>query len=376
MRLDRYSTQSIDEADIQAVVAVLRGGSLTGGEAVERFEADLCAYTQAAHCVTFSSATAALHAAYAVCGIGAQDEVIVPAITFAATANAALYCGARPVFADIRFSDGLIDARRIEALITPKTRAIVPVHYAGALCDMAALKPIAQKHNLTVIEDAAHALGSFDAAGKSAGTFGRMGIFSFHPVKPITTGEGGAIVTDDALLADRLRLFRSHGIQKGRLWDQEMVMLGHNYRLSDIACALGSSQLAKLDAHLAKRQAVADFYDRFFKNSDRIFPLRPANTARHSRHLYPVLLDSGLWCAKESIFETLRAQGIGVQVHYKPVYRHRFYRELFGELSLPQSEDFYRAALSLPCHGELTIDEAAQAAQALLDAVNQAACKG
>lgn len=374
MRLDRYSTQQIDNDDIAAVVAALKGESLTGGPFVEQFEADLCAYTGAKFCVTFSNATAALHAAYAVCGIAAQDEVIVPAITFAATANAALYCNATPVFADIRFSTGLIDESKIEAHITPRTKAIVPVHYAGNLCDMDTINRIAQKHNLIVIEDAAHALGSFDAAGKSAGTFGQMGIFSFHPVKPITTGEGGAVVTDDEKLAEKLRLFRSHGIERGRLWNQEMVTLGYNYRLSDIACALGISQLKKLNRLIGAREAVASQYDTAFKGHSRLFPLR-RSAGITSRHLYPVLLDRTLWCAKESIFEGLKNEGIGVQAHYKPVYRHAFYRSRFpAQAALNESEDFYRAELSLPCHSLMSAQEAEQTVGTLERLCAQASC--
>ena len=374
MQLERYSTQQIDQADIAAVIAVLESGTLTGGEAVDRFEADLCAYTGARFAVTFSSATAALHAAYSVSDIGPEDEVIVPGITFAATANAALYCDATPVFADIRFGNGLIDTAKLESLITPKTKAIVPVHYAGNLCDMAAIDRVAQKHGLTVIEDAAHALGSRDESGKSAGTFGKMGIFSFHPVKPIATGEGGAVITDDETLARDLRLFRSHGIEKGRLWNQEMTMLGYNYRLSDIACALGSSQLKKLNTRLAEREAIACRYDEAFAGHNKIFPLRSAPQQVRSRHLYPVLLDRSLWCAKEQIFQSLQEQGIGVQVHYKPVYQHRYYQARLGPLSRPECEDFYRAELSLPCHSGLNSQEVEAVIGRLNDAIEQAAC--
>jgi UDP-4-amino-4,6-dideoxy-L-N-acetyl-beta-L-altrosamine transaminase len=365
MYLDRYSSQSIDRADVEAVVAALESGVLTGGEALTRFEKALCAYTGAKHAIAVCNATAALHIAYRTAGIGAGDEVIVPAITFAATANAALYSFAAPVFADVVFETGLIDANAIEALITPDTKAIAPVHYAGGLCDMAAIAEIAKRHKLVVIEDAAHALGSFDPSGRSAGRFGAMGVFSFHPVKPITTGEGGAIVTDDDDLARKLRLLRSHGVTRGEAWEQDMSELGYNYRISEINCALGASQLTRLDEAIARREAIAGIYDAAFANNDRIKPLKTPPQKAHSRHLYPVLLDGGV--DKAALFSALQARGIGVQVHYKPVYRHSFYQSYFpNQKPLKNAEAFYAAELSIPCHAALSDDEVWTVVEAIL----------
>lgn len=372
MSFSRYSMQSIGDDDIDLAVSALKSGTLTGGEFLDRFEKALCDYTGASYAVCFSSATAALHASYAVCGIGSDDEVIVPAITFAATANALLFLGAKPIFCDINFSDGLIDVGKIEALITPKTKAIVPVHYAGSIANMEAIRSIAQKHNLIVIEDAAHSLGSF-CGDRSAGGFGALGVFSFHPVKPITTGEGGAVVTDSAELAEKLLLFRSHGIVKKTLWSQDMVMLGNNYRLNEMSCALGVSQLAKLDGFIAQREKIAQIYIKAFHKSP-IFTLKAGVESRSSRHLFPVLLDRSLWCTKEEIFTKLVQANIGVQVHYKPVYKHSYYQQRYPNQSLlMNSEEFYSAELSLPCHQQMSEDEAWFVADKLMDIVSS--CK-
>ena len=362
MGTDRYSTQSIDESDIAAVVAALRSESLTGGSALEAFEAALCAYTGAKEAIAFSSATAGLHGALAVCDLPAQSEVIVPAISFAATANAALYCNLTPRFVDIRFSTGCINPEAIEAAITPRTRAIIAMHYAGNLCEMETINALAEKHNLIVIEDAAHALGSH-LNGRHAGTFSSMGVFSFHPVKPITTAEGGAVITDDAQLAQKLRLFRSHGIERGRLWHQEMVQLGYNYRLSELHAALGVSQMGRLEQFIQKRAAIAATYDAAFAPSDRLFSLHFRAHLRAGYHLYPLLLAPELWCAKEDLFATLLEEGIGVQVHYRPIYRHRYYADRFGVCDCPDAESFYRAELSLPCHPGIDPPQAEAIAQ-------------
>jgi UDP-4-amino-4,6-dideoxy-L-N-acetyl-beta-L-altrosamine transaminase len=364
MYLDRYSSHAINEEDIKLVSDALRSGVLTQGTALGAFENALCRYTGAKYAIAVCNATCALHIAYLAAGLGKGGEVIVPAITFAATANAALFCGAKPVFADIMFESGLIDPRSVEALITPKTKAIVPVHYAGSLCDMGAINAIAVRHNLVVIEDAAHAIGSFDAAGKSAGTFGAMGVFSFHPVKPITTGEGGAIITDNPETARKLRLLRSHGIERGDLWEQDMILLGFNYRISEINCALGLSQLKKLGETIRCRTEIAARYNRAFADSDLITPLKTPDQRSHSRHLYPVLLDRSIDKAK--LFTGLREKGIGAQTHYKPVYRHSFYRSpsLDQKLS-PNAEAFYEAELSIPCHAALGDDDIAHVIKAL-----------
>ena len=367
MPTSRYSTQSIDQSDIDAVIAALRSDTLTGGEVLEGFEADLCAYTGAKAAVALSSATAALHAALAVCDLSAGSEVIVPAISFAATANAALYCDLIPRFADISYPTGCLDVEKLEALITPQTRAILPVHFAGNLCDMTAINDLADRHDLIVIEDAAHALGTH-RHNRHAGTFGQMGIYSFHPLKPITSAEGGAVVTDDWQLAEKLRRFRSHGIERGRLWSQEMVTLGYNYRLSELHAALGRSQLKRIETFITRRRAIAQIYDEAFAGNDTLFTLRFAPHLRSSYHLYPILLAPELWCAKEALFEALTQAGIGAQVHYKPIYRHRYYQERFGSLpECPSAESFYRAELSLPCHQQMQKADAQRVATVLTE---------
>lgn len=369
MPISRYSTQQINDSDIEAVVSALRSDTLTGGEFVARFEEALAKYTGANYAVVFSNATAALHASYFACGVKPNDEVIVPAITFAATANAALYLDATPVFCDIAYNSGLIDTAKIEELITPKTKLIAPVHYAGSIANMEAIRSIAKSHSLMIVEDAAHALGSFHS-GKSAGTFGDIGVFSFHPVKPITTGEGGAAITDNEELAKKLRLFRSHGIERKTLWNQDMVMLGYNYRLSDINCALGASQLNRLDLMIEQREKIAQVYIEAFKNSP-IYTLKEDSSIRSSRHLFPILLDRGFWCKKEDIFSALQKQGIGVQVHYKPVYKHSYYQNRFpNQPTLLNSEEFYTAEISLPCHQLMSEDNARFVAEKLLEIID------
>jgi UDP-4-amino-4,6-dideoxy-L-N-acetyl-beta-L-altrosamine transaminase len=362
MATNHYSTQSISEEDIAAVTAALRSDTLTGGEQLAAFEAALSEYTGAREAVALSSATAGLHAALAVLDLPEGSEVIVPAISFVATANAALYCGLMPRFVDIDYATGCISPEAIEAAITPQTRAIIAVHYAGNLCNMSAINALAKGHDLVVIEDAAHALGSH-LDRQHAGTFSTMGVFSFHPVKPITTAEGGAVITDDPDLARKLRLFRSHGVERGRLWQQDMVQMGYNYRLSELHAALGCSQMRQLEPFIARRNAIAATYDDIFKGSDRLFSLRFMPGLRPGYHLYPLLLAPELWCAKEDLFSALLSEGIGVQVHYKPIYRHRYYADRLSAPECPQAEAFYRAELSLPCHARLKTDEAVHIAK-------------
>ena len=354
--MNPYSRQVIDEADIQAVVAALKEDILTGGITVDRFEKKIAEYIGAKEAVVFNSGTAALHAAYHILGIGEGDEVVTTPISFAATSNAALYVGAKPVFVDVRF-DGNINESLIEAAITEKTRAIVPVDYAGTPVAIDAINALAKKHNLKVIEDAAHAFGSVRGERK-VGVDADVTAFSFHPVKPFTTLEGGALTTDDPALAEAARRFRSHGIERGRLWNMEMVELGFNYRLNDVQCALGISQLEKLDGFLEKREAIAAYYDQAFAGHPLLFTPKLPEGTRSSRHLYPVMLDRSLWCSKENIFQACKDAGLGVQVHYKPIYQHKYYKERFGSQRLDTAEDFYRAELSIPCHHAMGPEEA------------------
>ncbi len=369
-----YSTQVIEEDDIAAVVAVLRSSHLTQGAKVEEFEHALSDYVNARFCVTFNSATSALHAAYSVCGLGEGDEIITTPISFVATSNMAVALGTKPIFCDIKM-DGNIDENLIEALISPRTRAIVPVDFAGKPVAIKAINAIAKKYNLLVIEDASHALGS-DINHQKIGSFADMTIFSFHAIKPITTGEGGAVVTNNEEFAKALKLFRSHGIVKKQLWNSDMVSLGHNYRLTEFAAALGLSQLHKLDRFINVRETIARYYDERFENHKLFSTIHIDVSEQSARHLYPLLLNPQLHCVKEEIFTELQTRGLGVQVHYKPIYQNSFYKERFGEIRLPTSEDFYRSELSIPCHQKMTMDDAINVADTVLDVIEQYAYRG
>lgn len=344
-----YGRQSIDDDDIQAVTDVLRSDWLTTGPAVERFEADLCAYTGARYGVAMSSGTATLHAAMFALNIGPGDEVIVTPMTFVASANCILYQGGTPVFADVDPDTLLLDPAAVEASITPRTKAIIAVDYAGQPCDWDALSAIADRHHLALVADGCHALGA-RYKGRAVGTLADITVFSFHPVKHITTGEGGMAVTDDERLATRMRHFRGHGItttaaerEKMGGWYYEMVDLGYNYRITDIQCALGSSQLKKLDGWIVKRNALAQWYDAAFASTE-IKPLIHRSGLVHGYHLYIVRVDR-----RDERFKTLRDAGIGVNVHYMPVYLHPYYQGLGYSAGLcPVAEEAYEKIMTLP----------------------------
>lgn len=369
-----YSTQLIEEDDISAVVAVLRSSHLTQGAKVEEFEKAIAQYVGAKYCITFNSATSALLAAYAVAKIGQDDEIITTPISFVATSNMAIALGANPIFCDVKM-DGNIDESLIESLITSKTKAIVPVDFAGKPVATDIIKAIAQKHKLLVIEDASHALGS-GIKDKKIGTHSDMTVFSFHAIKPITTGEGGAVVTDNEEFATRLKLFRSHGIVKKQLWNSDMVSLGHNYRLTEFAAALGLSQLHKLNRFINVRETIARYYDERFENHKLFSTISIDHNEQSARHLYALLLNPELHCVKEEIFTELHERGIGVQVHYKPIYQNSFYKEKFGEQRLATTELFYKSELSIPCHQKMTIKDAARVADTVLEIIEKYAYRG
>ncbi|MDO9057199.1 MAG: UDP-4-amino-4,6-dideoxy-N-acetyl-beta-L-altrosamine transaminase [Sulfuricurvum sp.] len=369
-----YSTQFIEEDDIAAVVEILNGSHLTQGAKVEEFEEAIARYVGARYCVSFNSATSALHAAYASAGIGEDDEIITTPISFVATSNMAIALGAKPIFCDIK-RDGNIDETLIEGLITPKTKAIVPVDFAGKPVAIEKIKEIAQKHNLLVIEDASHALGSA-IDGKKIGSFSDMTIFSFHAIKPITTGEGGAVVTDNEAYANALRLFRSHGIMKKELWNSDMVSLGYNFRLTEFAAALGLSQLNKLDRFLQVREQIGRYYDERFSGHKLFTTISIDSNEQSARHLYPLLLNPELHCVKEEIFSELQSRGIGVQVHYKPIYQNSFYKERYGEQRLSTTEHFYRSEISIPCHQKMALENAVMVADVVLDVMEKYSHRG
>jgi perosamine synthetase len=355
-----YGRQCVEEDDIAAVVEVLRSDWLTTGPKVEEFERAFAEFTGTQHAVAVCNGTAALHAAMAALGIGPGDEVIVPAITFVASANCVVYQGGTPVFADLEPDTLLLDPADVERKITPRTRAIVAVDYAGQPCNYGALRAIAKKHGLPIVADACHALGG-NWHGEPVGSLATLSTFSLHPVKPITTGEGGVITTDDAELAARMRTFRGHGItnnfrerEKAGSWAYEMVGLGYNFRLSDLQCALGITQLRKLPRWIARRQEIARRYDAAFRGHAIITPLAVRENVSHGYHLYVVRL--GAPADRGAVFRQLRAAKILANVHYLPVYLHPFYRERFGTAPglCPQAEAAYAQILSLPVFPAMT----------------------
>lgn len=352
-----YGRQLVDDDDVRAVCDVLRSDWLTTGPAVARFEAAVGEFVGAKHAVAISSGTAALHAAMNAAEIGPGDEVIVPALTFVATSNAVLYSGGRPVFADVDREKLVIDPASVEAAVTSKTKAIVGVDYAGHPCDWDALSAIARKNGLVLIDDACHALGA-EYKGRKIGTLADMTILSFHPVKHITTGEGGMVLSENPTFFDKVKRFRNHGIdtdQRQRAergtYQYDMVELGFNYRISDIGCALGTSQLRKLPSWLAKRNAIARAYDEAFSGGPLV-PLGRAPDVLHAFHLYVVRTGH----RRDTLFRRLRAEGIGVNVHYLPVYLHSYYRRTLGTAPglCPVAEAAYAEVLSLPMFAGMT----------------------
>lgn len=369
-----YGHQWIDKDDIQAVVEVLKSDWITQGPKIKEFEKAVAEYVGAKYAVAVSSGTAALHAACFAAGIGLGDEVITTPITFAASSNCVLYMGGKPIFADIKEDTYNIDPKEIEKKITNKTKAIIPVDFAGQPADLDEIHRITQKHNLIVIEDASHALEA-EYKGKKIGSISDMTIFSFHPVKPITTGEGGMVVTNNKELYERLLLFRNHGITKNpnqfvnkdlaftldsRLstldsnpWYYEMQKLGYNYRITDFQCALGISQLRKLDKFLEKRREIANQYNDAFKEIDEMtIPITNYQLPiiRLAWHIYVIRLKlNKLKASRKEIFEALRAENIGVQVHYIPVYYHPYYQKLGYRKGLcPKAEKYYEEVITLP----------------------------
>jgi len=362
-----YSTQLIEEDDIAAVTETLKSNFLAQGPKVAEFENELCNYIDAKYAVAFNSATSALHALYATYEISEGDEIITTPISFVATSNMFVTLGAKPVWCDVKL-DGNIDENQIEKLITSKTKAIVPVDFGGKPVTIDTINEIAKKHNLLVIQDASHALGS-SIEGKKIGSFADATIFSFHAIKPITTSEGGAVVTDDEALAEKLKLFRSHGIVKKEFWNSDMVRMGYNLRLTEVAAALGISQLKKLERFIDIRTKIAAYFDARFANEKLFLAQKIEPSQRSARHLYPVILNPELHCKKEEIFQELQKRGLGVQVHYKPIYQNSFYKEKFGDFHLPVADDFYKSEISIPCNQTMSMEDAKYVADTFLDVI-------
>jgi len=352
-----YGRQTIDDDDIKEVVEVLNSDWLTTGPKIAEFEESLAQFVGARYAVAVSSGTAALHCAMFALEIGPGDEVIVPPMTFAATANCVVYQGGTPVFADVDPETLLIDPDQVESKITPKTKAIIGVDYAGQPCDWDALREIADRHHLALVADSCHALGA-EYKGRKIGTLADLTVFSFHPVKHITTGEGGMITTNDPALAERIRRFRNHGINidHQRRDEQgahfyEMVSLGYNYRLTDLQSALGLSQLEKLPEFVRKRQTIAGLYTQAFASVREVSPISVRSDVSHAYHLYVIQMHlEQLKATREQLFSALRREGILANVHYIPVHLHPYYRQQLGTAfgMCPVAEKAYERILTLP----------------------------
>lgn len=361
MKKFSYGKQFLDFSDIWQVIKTLRSDFLTQGPQVAEFENAICKYTGAKYAVAVANATAGLHIAMMALDIGSGDEVITSPITFLASANCALYVGASPKFVDIDSNTACIDVNKLEQEITQKTKVIIPVHFAGQSCDMKAIKEIADKHNLFVVEDSAHAIGS-DYLSKKVGCceFSDMSIFSFHPVKNMTTGEGGVITTNNEKLYKKLLLLRSHGMIKDPQiltkndgpWYYEMHEFGFNYRLTDIQASLGISQLKKIEKFKKRRREIVEFYKKSFLNDERFSFLEEKNYANSCFHLFPLLIDfDKIKISKKDLFLKLQENGLYLQVHYIPVHLQPFYQKLgFKEGDFPNAEEYYKKTISLPVY--------------------------
>lgn len=355
-----YGCQVVDEDDIEAVVSVLKGSYLTTGPSIKEFEEKVANYVGCKYAVAVSNGTAALHAACYSAGIKEGDEVITTPMTFAASANCVLYCGGKPVFADINPDTYNIDWKEIEKKITSKTKAIIVVDFTGQSVDLDKIKEIAEIYNLIIIEDAAHAIGT-KYKGEMIGNISHMTEFSFHPVKTITTGEGGIITTNSKELYDRLILFRTHGITRDKEflfnkyegpWYYEQIDLGYNYRITDIQCALGISQLNKLDKFIKRRKELVKMYNEELGKIDGIVLQKEEDFSDTVKHLYIIKLELEKFrVGRKEIFEALQAENIGVNVHYLPVYLQPYYKKLgYKEGLCPNAEDLYKRMITLPLH--------------------------
>jgi len=355
-----YGRQLIDEDDIQVVIETLRSPFLTQGPKIKQFEQVIADYVGSQYAVAFCNGTAALHAACYAAGIGEGDEVITSPITFAASANCVRYMGGKVVFADIDASTYNIDPTEARKKITSNTKAIIPVDFTGQPADMDPIMEIAREHNLVVIEDSAHSLGA-EYKGKKVGTQADMTMFSFHPVKPITTAEGGIIVTNNEEYYRKLQLFRSHGIEQTEYsveqggWYYEMTDLGYNYRMTDLQAALGLSQMTKIDKFIQQRREIAAFYTEAFQDIEGIIVPKQLKETNSGWHLYMIQLERA---SRKQIFEQMRFLNIGVHVHYIPVYWHPYYQQLGYERGLcPNAENWYEGALTLPIHPNMTTED-------------------
>ncbi|MFD3259385.1 UDP-4-amino-4,6-dideoxy-N-acetyl-beta-L-altrosamine transaminase [Paenibacillus lentus] len=369
-----YGQQWLDEDDIEAVVNVLRGDFITQGPAIEAFETKVADYVGANYAVAFTNGTAALHGACFAAGIGEGDEVITTPITFLASSNCVLYQGGTPVFADIDMETYNIDPLEIESKITDKTKAIIAVDFSGQPVEIDRISMLARDHNLVLIQDAAHSLGA-TYAGQKVGSLADMTMFSFHPVKHVTTGEGGIIVTDSEEYYRKLILFRNHGMTRDSNmlmknegpWYYEMQELGYNYRMTDMQAALGSSQMDKLDQFIQRRKEIALLYNEQLSGLPGIILPKQLEQTQSSWHLYVTRWNTEKFRgSRKDWFEALRSEGIGVQVHYIPVYFQPYYQKLGYECGLcPNAEKFYYSAITLPIFPRMSNSDVSDVVEAV-----------
>ncbi|MED1642038.1 UDP-4-amino-4,6-dideoxy-N-acetyl-beta-L-altrosamine transaminase [Brevibacillus agri] len=365
-----YGSQWINDDDIEAVVKTLKSPHLTQGPKIVEFEKKIADRVKTKYAVAFCNGTAALHAACFAANIGSGDEVITTPLTFAASSNCVLYQGGVPVFADVNKDTYLIDFEKVKSLITPRTKAIIPVDFTGQPIDMVGIMKIAKEHGLIVIQDGAHSLGGYYGE-LPVGNVADMTMFSFHPVKPLTTGEGGIIVTNNLEYYEKLVLFRSHGITRNKIyfveknegaWYYEMQELGYNYRMTDIQATLGLSQLNRLDSFMAKRNKIAEVYDQAFASWEKRNILkRPkvSEMAKSGWHLYIIQLNlDNLQVGRDEIFNALRAENIGVNVHYMPVYLHPYYQRLgYNKGLCPVAEKLFESFITLPIFPKMSQED-------------------
>ncbi|MFB1344959.1 UDP-4-amino-4,6-dideoxy-N-acetyl-beta-L-altrosamine transaminase [Helicobacter pylori] len=361
-----YSEPCLDEEDKKAVLEVLNSKQLTQGKRSLLFEEALCEFLGVKHALVFNSATSALLTLYRNFSEFSADrnEIITTPISFVATANMLLESGYTPVFVGIK-NDGNIDELALEKLINEKTKAIVSVDYAGKSVEIESIQELCKKHSLHFLSDSSHALGS-EYQNKKVGGFALASVFSFHAIKPITTAEGGAVVTNDSELYEKMKLFRSHGMLKKDFFEGEVKSIGHNFRLNEIQSALGLSQLKKAPFLMQKREEAALTYDRIFKDNPYFTPLHPLLKDKSSNHLYPILMRQKFFTCKKLILENLHKLGILAQVHYKPIYQYQLYQQLFNTTPLKSAEDFYNAEISLPCHANLNLESVQNIAHGVL----------
>jgi len=379
MRYIPYARQSIDPKDIKGVVDVLGADYITQGPKIREFEKRIADYCGVRYAVALNSGTSALHAACFVSGVTKGDEVITSPISFAASSNCVLYCGGRPRFADILENTVTIDPSEIQKNITYKTKAIIPVDFAGHPAELKEIRNIARKNKLIVIEDAAHALGA-EYRGKKVGScnYSDMAILSFHAVKHITTGEGGMVLTNKRDFYEKLLMFRTHGITRDKRrminknqgqWFYEMQFLGFNYRITDLQCALGLRQLDKLGHFLERRRRIADFYKKEFKETDAINCLEEKKDALSSWHIFPIRVKR----YRDKVFQRLRSKGIGVNLHYIPIHLHPYYAKLGYKKGIcPKAVEYYKETITLPLYPDMSDAQMKRVVRLTKNAIDEA----